>query len=124
MSGWAAYLVEVGYVSDGSAIVSLQGAECGKHGNWKATAAESQKYASLIQNIGTAQAQGLTYAGKKFIIVRAVDDTITAQLGKEGLVIIKANTVLVVAHTVEGQVLAAASAKVGKVVDQLKANGC
>jgi hypothetical protein len=123
MSGWAAYLTEVGYVASDSAIISLQGARCGVAGKWAATSAEEVAYAGLLKDIGSAQAKGLTYAGKKFIITRAVDDTILAQLGKEGLVIQKSSTVLVGAHYTEGQVVGQVAGKVAKVVTQLSANG-
>lgn len=123
MSGWAAYLPAVAQVSAGSAIVSLQGARCGTMGSWAASQAEEVKYAQLITNTATAQAQGLTYAGKKFIVTRVMDDTIMAQLGKEGLVIQKANTVLVAAHFKEGQVVNTVSAKLAYVVKTLTDNG-
>jgi hypothetical protein len=123
MSGWAAYLTEVGYVSSDSAIISLQGARCGINGNWAASTAEEANYASLLKDIGTAQAKGLTYQGKKFIITRAVDDTILAQLGKEGLVLQKSVTVIVAAHYTDGQVVGQVAGKVAKVVGQLTANG-
>jgi hypothetical protein len=123
MAGWAAYLVEVGYVSGGSAIISLQGARCGTQGTWSASSAEEVNYANLLKDIGSAQAKGLTYAGKKYIITRAVEDTILAQLGKEGLVLQKSVTVVVAAHYSDGQVVGAVSGKVAKVVNQLSANG-
>jgi hypothetical protein len=122
MSGWAAYLPLVQQVADGSAIISLQGAQCGKSGNWKATGAEEQAYAALIKDTASAQAKGLTYGGKKFIVTRVLDDTIFAQLGKEGLVIQKSATVLVAAKFIEGQVANSVSAAVAKVVSQLAAN--
>jgi hypothetical protein len=122
MSGWAAYLVEVGYVASGSAIISLQGARCGTQGSWGATSAEEVNYAALLKDIGSAQAKGLTYGGKKYIITRAVDDTILAQLGKEGLVLQKSVTVVVAAHYTEGQVVGQVAGKVSKVVNQLTAN--
>jgi hypothetical protein len=122
MSGWAAYLVEVGYVAAGSAIISLQGARCGTQGSWGASSAEEVNYANLLKDIGSAQAKGLTYGGKKYIITRAVDDTILAQLGKEGLVLQKSVTVVVAAHYSEGQVVGQVAGKVSKVVNQLSAN--
>jgi hypothetical protein len=122
MSGWAAYLTEVGYVASDSAIISLAGARCGVAGKWAATSAEEVAYAGLLKDIGSAQAKGLTYAGKKFIITRAVDDTILAQLGKEGLVLQKSLTVVVGAHYTEGQVVGQVAGKVAKVVTQLSAN--
>jgi hypothetical protein len=123
MSGWAAYLTEVGYVAADSAIISLQGARCGTAGSWAASSAEEVNYAALLKDIGSAQAKGLTYQGKKYIITRAVDDTILAQLGKEGLVLQKSATVLVAAHYVDGQVASQVAGKVAKVVTQLSANG-
>jgi hypothetical protein len=123
MSGWAAYLTEVGYVASDSAIISLQGARCGIAGNWAASSAEEVSYANLLKDIGSAQAKGVTYQGKKFIITRAVEDTILAQLGKEGLVLQKSVTVLVGAHFTEGQVVGQVAGKVSKVVNQLSANG-
>jgi hypothetical protein len=122
MSGWVAYLTEVGYVASDSAIISLQGAQCGVAGKWAATSAEEVAYSNLLKDIGSAQAKGLTYAGKKFIITRAVDDTILAQLGKEGLVLQKSLNVLVGAHYTEGQVVGQVAGKVAKVVTQLSAN--
>jgi hypothetical protein len=123
MTGWDAYLTEVGYVAADSAIISLTGARCGTAGKWGATQAEEGSYANLLKDIESAQAKGLTYGGKKFIITRAIDDTILAQLGKEGLVIQKSVSVLVVAHYVEGQVVGQVAGKVAKVVTQLSANG-
>jgi hypothetical protein len=123
MSGWAAYLTEVGYVSSDSAIISLAGARCGTNGNWAASSAEEVNYAGLLKDIGSAQAKGLTYQGKKFIITRAVDDTILAQLEKEGLVLQKSVTVIVAAHYTDGQVVGQVAGKVSKVVNQLSANG-
>jgi hypothetical protein len=122
MAGWPAYLTEISYVAADSAIISLQGARCGLLGKWAATPTEEVAYAGLLKDIGSAQAKGLTYAGKKFIITRAVDDTILAQLGKEGLVIQKSLTVIVAAHYVDGQIVGTVASKVAKVVNQLSAN--
>ena len=85
MSGWAAYLPPVASVTDGCAIISLQGARCGTQGKWQASTAEEQNYAALLNDPASAQSKGLTYGGKKYIITRALDDTIMAQLGKNGL---------------------------------------
>ena len=124
MSGWAAYLADVKDISAGSAIISLEGALCGKEGKWEAKQAEMQNYAACLKNIASAQSKGITYNGKKYIIVRAVDDSILAQLGKEALVLQKAKTVLVVAKCAEGQVPAAASAGVSTCVAKLMAANC
>jgi hypothetical protein len=123
MSGWAAYLTEVAYVAADSAIISLQGARCGITGKWSASSAEEINYATILKDISSAQAKGLTYGGKKYIVTRALEDTVLAQLGKEGLVIQKSVTVLVAAHYVEGQVASQVAGKVAKVVAQLSANG-
>jgi transcriptional regulator CtsR len=124
MSGWEAYLPPVADVSESCGIVSLQGSRCGKKGNWKASTAEEQNYAQLLNNITSATTKGLTYGGKKYIVSRAVDDTIIAQCAKEGLVLQKSKSVLVAAHTVEGQVLSNAASKVAYVVAQLVNAGC
>ena len=122
MSGWEAYLPPVAQVTNGCAIISLQGARCGTKGSWKATTAEEQNYAAILNNISTAGQRPLTYGGKKYIITRAIDDTVMAQLGKEGLVLQKSKTVLVAGHFGEGQVMGAVSAQVAKVVGQLTQN--
>ena len=124
MSGWAAYLADVKDISKGSAIISLEGALCGKEGKWDAKQAEMQNYAAVLKNIAQAQSLGVTYNGKKFIVVRAVDDSILAQLGKEAIVLQKAKTVLVAAKCDEGQVPAAVSAGVSKCVAKLMAANC
>lgn len=124
MSGWEAYLPPVEAVTNGCAIISLQGARCGTKGKWAASTAEEQNYAAIASNPSTAGQRGVTYGGKKYIITRAVDDTVMAQLGKEGLVIQKAKTVLVAGHFVEGQVMGAVAGQVAKVVAQLVERGC
>ena len=111
----------VAQVSNGCAIISLQGARCGAMGQWKAAYTEEMDFA---QKMLAPQPGSLVYAGKKFIITRAFDDTIMAQAGKEGLVMQKARTVFVVGHFVEGQVMNSVSAKVATVVGQLAAAGC
>ena len=124
MTGWEAYLTPVAQVTNGCAIISLQGARCGTKGSWKATTAEEQNYAAILNNISTAGQRPLTYGGKKYIITRALEDTIMAQLGKNGLVLQKSKTVLVAGHFVEGQVMNSVSSKVAVVVGQLSQNGC
>ena len=124
MSGWTAYLNDVKDISAGSAIISLQGALCGKVGKWDAKQAEMQNYAACLNNIASAQSKGITYNGKKYIVVRAVEDTILAQLGKEALVLQKAKTVLVAAKCVEGQVPGNVAAGVSKCVAKLMASNC
>ena len=124
MSGWEAYLPPVAAVTDGCAIISLQGARCGTKGSWKASTQEEQNYAALLLDPNSAQSKGLTYGGKKYIITRALEDTIMAQLGKNGLVLQKSKTVLVAGHFVEGQVMNSVSSKVAVVVGQLSQNGC
>lgn len=124
MSGWAAYLPPVAQVTDGSAIISLQGARCGTMGKWGASQAEEVNYAALLRDVSSAQSKGLTYGGKKYIIIRAIDDTIIAQLGKTGLCLQKTKTVIVAGHFVEGQVLNNVSAKVAHVAQQLIDNNC
>ena len=120
MSGWEAYLPQLEVVSDASAIISLQGALCGKKGNWKANQAEMSHYAALMNQPYTAQSKGLTYGGTKYIVIRATDDTIVAQLHTNGLVLQKSNTVFVVGHYVEGQVCANVAAKTDAVVRLLQ----
>ena len=124
MSGWNAYLADVKDIAAGCAIISLQGALCGKEGKWDAKQGEMQNYAACLNNIASAQSKGITYNGKKYIIVRAVDDSILAQLGKEAVVLQKAKTVLVAAKCVDGQVPAAVAAGVSKCVAKLMAANC
>jgi hypothetical protein len=123
MISWRTFLVEVGSVAASAAIISLQGALCGTIGKWSASQAEEVNYSTLVKDIGSAQAKGLTYQGTKFIITRAIDDTILAQLGKEGLVLQKSQLVLVAAHYIDGQVATQVAGKVDKVVTQLSASG-
>ena len=124
MSGWSAYLADVKPISSGSAIISLQGALCGKEGKWEAKQGEMQNYAACLNNIASAQSKGVTYNGKKYIVVRAVDDTILAQLGKEAVILQKAKTVLVAAKCVEGQVPGNVAAGVSRCVAKLMAANC
>jgi hypothetical protein len=124
MSGWAAYLAPLDGVAAGAAIISLQGAECGKKGDWKASAQEQQQWAQYWSDLSQANAKGLFYNKAKNIVVRAADDTILASLGKEGLILQKAKTVFVAARYVEGQVPNSVSAKVGGIVQQLIDAGC
>jgi hypothetical protein len=124
MSGWAAYLAPLNGVADGSAVISLQGANCGKQGNWKASTAEEQTWAAYWKDLTQANAKGLFYDKKKNIVIRAVEDTIVASLGKEGLILQKAKTVFVAARYIEGQVPNSVSAKVGGIVQQLIDAGC
>ena len=121
---WTAYLAPLNGVAPDSAIISLQGAHCGHVGNWKASQAEEMKYASLFSDLSSAQMKGLTYAGKKFIIVRAGDDVIISQAGKEGLVMQKSNTVIVAGHFGEGSVAGAVASRVDLIVRQLLQNNC
>ncbi|KAH0788085.1 Profilin A [Histomonas meleagridis] len=85
MSGWNAYLADVKDIAAGCAIISLQGALCGKEGKWDAKQAEMQNYAACLNNIASAQSKGITYNGKKYIIVRAVDDPFLHNLVKKPL---------------------------------------
>jgi hypothetical protein len=120
---WRSFLSELcGVVAD-SAILSLQGARCGIAGAWAASQAEEVNYSRLLKNIGSAQAKGLTYQGTKFIITRAVDDTLFAQLGKEGIVLQKSILIIVAAHYVDGHVPSQVAGKVAKVVTQLSSLG-
>ena len=108
---WDGYLDPIVPVCSGCAILGLNGSLCGKKGDWKAKADEQQAYGKALQDIASQQGKSLNYAGKKFMIIQAVDDFILAQQGKEALVVRKTKTLAVCAHTNEGQVPGQASAK-------------
>jgi hypothetical protein len=123
MANWSCFLPPVTQVADGAAVVSVAGNLCGRMGNWKASPAEEQSYARLLKDPPSALSKGITYNGKKFNVARVLEDTIMAQLGKEGLVIQKSINVLVAAHFVDGQLMNSVSSRVAQVVNHLTANG-
>jgi hypothetical protein len=123
MPTWACFLPPITQVADGAAIVTLAGNVCGQLGSWKATTSEEQHYAQLIQDPQAARTKRLSYDGRKFATARVLEDTIIAQLGKEGLIVQRASTVLVAAHFVEGQSVNSVSSRVDQVVGHLLANG-
>jgi len=77
-------------------------------------------YADLFKDLTTARSKQLHYAGKKFIITRVTDDTINGMLGKEGLVLEKSNTLIIVAHCNEKYAPNLASGKADQVVKMLR----
>ena len=109
---WDGYPAPIAQVASGVAIISLAGAVCGKKGDWKKKAGEEAAYGKALQDCASQQGKSLTYGGKKFMIIQAVDDFILAQQGKEAIVLRKTKTLAVCAHTTEGQVPGQASAKI------------
>ncbi|OHT04358.1 Profilin A [Tritrichomonas foetus] len=121
---WTAYLAPLNGFAPDSAIISLQGAHCGHVGKWDSSQAEEMNYANLFKDLSSAQVKGLQYGGKKYIIIRAGDDVLIAQSGKEGIVMQKSGTVIVAAHFGEGSVAGSVASRIDLIVRQLVQNGC
>jgi profilin len=122
---WNAYLAELKTKSTGCAIISLQGAVCGKEGNWKAAQAEVQSYPGLVKANSPAATSGVKYGGDKFFMNVSTDDSLVAQKGKQAIVLQKAKTVLVAAYAETDKfVVGDVSAAVAKVAAQLVSVGC
>ena len=118
MSGWDAYAAYFNGFAESAAIVSKDGALCGKYGPWAATQADLSGYAAICKAM--SMSLPLTYKGVKFIINRCADDSIFGMKGKEALVLQKTNTLIVVAHCNEKFAPNLASGKCDQVAKMLK----
>jgi hypothetical protein len=124
MQSLASCLAKLGTVCTGSAIISFQGMRMATTGKWLATPDEEGAYAPLLKDVASAQAKPIFYAGKQFIVTRAIEETIFALFGSnEGLILKTAETVFVAAHYTEGQVGSEVSSQVVNTVDQLRTYG-
>jgi hypothetical protein len=110
MASWDDYLKPLVGLAEGSAIISLEGVRYGKAGNWEATTEEEQAYPRIWVNDQCWITREVSYHQEKHIVVREADGTVFAGSGpdhrpnpmsgvpKEGLILQKAKTVIVVAR--------------------------
>jgi hypothetical protein len=123
MSNLAPYLTDVGQISTGTAIISLKGARLATSGKWSATRDEEGHFARVVTEFDSAIGKEVSYSGKRFVVNRAIEDTVFARLGKEGLVLQKASLVFVAAHYGEGQIGSDVCSRVAQAVIQLHTHG-
>ena len=123
MSGWDAYVAYFNGYAESAAIVSKDGALCGKFGSWSATQSDMSGYAAICRDIEHGGSLPLTYKGVRYIINRCADDTCFGMKGKEGLVLQKTNTLIVVAHVNEKYAPNLAAGKCDQVAKMLKDQG-
>jgi profilin len=73
--------------------------------------------------VKAVQSNGLHVGGQKFVVLKTDDRSIYGRLGKEGIVIVRTDKALLVAHYGEGTQPGAAANTVEQVADYLKKTG-
>lgn len=96
---WKPYLKPIEEVAHGCAVMTRSGQRYEQliTGNWAARAEEERSYADMLRNTTAAEQKELTYAGDKYVIFRALDDTVMARQENCGLVIQRAKRDFLVA---------------------------
>ena len=96
---WKQYLKPIEEVADGCAVMTRSGQRYEQltAGKWAASAEEERNYADILGNTATAEQKEITYAGNKYVIFRALDDTVMARYENYGLVIQRAKRDFLVA---------------------------
>lgn len=104
MSNWADYLTPIDQVSHGCAIISSQGVLLGKMGKWYPQDEEQYIFSFLMNDPVRTQSMGLYYGGEKYKVTKATGETVIGQDNKRGVVLQKANAVVVAAYYTSGNV--------------------
>ncbi|PYI03096.1 Profilin/allergen [Aspergillus sclerotiicarbonarius CBS 121057] len=96
----------------------FSGLEAGSPG-FTISPTELQGLASAFANSDSAWASGITVGGEKFVTIKADDRSLYGKKGKEGIVVVKAVSCVMVAHHAENVQTTNAATVVENLVDYI-----